>query len=91
MYPRDKTMMTNSSISFPKQTFRKRKCYPELFSTSLVLPLALVTPQALTTIVDVQNYFRSLFVAQWGLLAQVCRGVQLLLVIPATNETSEVF
>ena len=41
------------------------------------------------TIFDIRDYFQSLSHAQRQLLDQVCRAVQLILVMPATNATSE--
>lgn len=41
------------------------------------------------TILDIRDYFKSLSHAQRQLLDQVCRAVQLILVLPATNATSE--
>ena len=41
------------------------------------------------TIFDIRDYFKSLSQAQRQLLDQVCRAVQLILVMPATNATSE--
>ena len=41
------------------------------------------------TIFDIRDYFKSLSHAQRQLLDQVCRAVQLILVMPATNATSE--
>ena len=41
------------------------------------------------TIFDIRDYCKSLSAAQRNLLSQVCRVVQLILVMPATNATSE--
>jgi len=41
------------------------------------------------TIFDVRDYFQSLSVGQRDLLHQACRVLQLVLVMPATNATSE--
>lgn len=41
------------------------------------------------TIFDIRDYCKSLSAAQRNLLSQVCRAVQLILVMPATNATSE--
>ena len=41
------------------------------------------------TIFDIRDYFKSLSHAQRQLLDQVCRAVQLIFVMPATNATSE--
>lgn len=38
---------------------------------------------------DVRNYFRSLTSAQRSLLSEVCTILQLILIMPATNSTSE--
>ena len=43
----------------------------------------------LPTIFDIKNYFQELSSAQRILLSQVCRLLQLVLVMPATNATSE--
>ena len=41
------------------------------------------------TVFDIRDYFKSLSAAQRNLLSQVCLAVQLILVMPATNATSE--
>ena len=41
------------------------------------------------TIFDIRGYFKCLSHAQRQLLGQVCRALQLILVMPATNATSE--
>ena len=41
------------------------------------------------TIFDIKEYFISLTTAQKSLLSQVCRVIELVLVMPATNATSE--
>ena len=43
----------------------------------------------LHTIFDIKNYLQELLSAQRILLSQVCRFLQLVLVMPATNATSE--
>ena len=45
--------------------------------------------KCLPTIFDIKNYFQELSSAQRILLSQVCRLLQLVLVMPATNATSE--
>ncbi len=45
--------------------------------------------QVQPTVFDTREYFKSLSIAQRDLLSQVCRVQQLILVMPATNATSE--
>ena len=42
-----------------------------------------------STIFDIKNYFTSLAMAQRSLLSEVCKVVKLVLVMPATNATTE--
>ena len=51
--------------------------------------MMLIIRQLKLTIFDVQVYFQSLSIGQRDLLYQACRVLRLVLVMPATNATSE--
>ena len=75
--------------SFYKDDFNSDTLCAQLVTFGLDFQAAYKDEKTKPTIFDIRDYFKSLSHAQRQLLDQVCRAVQLILVMPATNATSE--
>ena len=75
--------------SFYKDDFNPDVLCAQLVTFGLDFQASCFRTEAKPTIFDIRDYFKSLSYAQRQLLDQVCRAVQLIMVMPATNATSE--